>query len=208
MTRCCAVEEVCHLALAMAASLFIVVATATLSLALYRPRVEEFVALHWCIFALVCLQAIALQVHRCFDSSRAWSGAVSSVYVASLGAVAACLWVRYEYECSIECHSAARLVLDKPTLLRSHDVHSAAQYSAIVAAIATLTCGARWVSVALVRSARREHDLLDADLVARTHRTSRQRTQRLDRTQPIHLNTMGELEMMPDSGDDDDVESH
>jgi len=188
-------------------SLLIIVATAALSLTLYRPSVEEFVALHWCTFTLVCLQAVALQVHRCFDTRRAWTGAVSSVYVALLGGAAACLWVRYEYECSLECHSAARVVLDKPTILRSQDVHTTAQFSAIVAAMASLTCAARWASVALVHNARREHERLDGDVTASMYRargaSSRQRTQRLDRTQPIRLNTFGALEALPNDDEHD-----
>lgn len=160
MPRCCHLEDACHRILSLVAAALTVVGVAVIGATMYRPADEQLIAVYWSLFGAVCLQAVALQFHRCFSSERAWTGAVTATYLAAVVAVPTHLWLRHRYEC--EAADFEHLA-PQEVLVRSREVHRAAQFTSIVACLAVLLCMARWISVAMVREARR--DRRDAALV-------------------------------------------
>jgi len=157
--------------------------TVTLGVSVYPPHNESITVIYWTLLAAVCLQALAMQVHRCFATGSTLTGIASTLYLTGIVAVPSHLWMRFAFECGTECYGAA---VTKPTLLHSQDVHHAAQFSSIVAAMATIVCLGRWISVRMIHIARaeRREGIVEAANPTRLRRygaTAQRRTVYLDR---------------------------
>ena len=190
-------EETCHRALAVIVGLILVASTATTAIVLYRPTGDEFVPLYWSVFAVVVLQACALQRHACFNVRAAWAGALSMALIGGYSVAPSLLALRYSLECHVDTTTTTPIndttsFVAKATHSHSHDVNKALQFTTIVAAIASLVCIGRWFSVHIVMVGRRESAL--------TTRRRRAAAARGVRVQPV--DTDEEVVDCDDGGDD------
>jgi len=148
-------EDVCHRFLAISVGLGLTITVFILGTIVYRPNGDYFIALYSALCIVTLFQAIALQIHRCFDVHKAWTGALSVALLGGYAMTTALLWVRFFYECSVhDCYR--NQIFDKSTLLQDHDVRIAAQFTSAVSILASIACIGRWISVCTVRHARRE----------------------------------------------------